>query len=99
MGFSDLLEFSLDLLDGFVLQVLNFLESTLDHTQSLWVYLGRSQELVDLSILSLKTLLDGFKFLFQNQISETCFLVELVNRAMELIEKLLLFSHQVLELL
>ena len=69
MSLSDLLELGLDLANGLVLELLNFLEGTPDHTESLRVNPGGCQDLISLGILGLKRLLDSFELLLENEVA------------------------------
>ena len=99
MGLSDLLELCLNLTDCVVLELFDFLEGAADHAHCLWVDSSRGKDLVDLSILGLKTFLDGLKLLLEDQIAETCLLMKFINNLVELCKQLLLFGFEVLELL
>lgn len=68
MGLSNLLELGLDLLNGVVFEVLDFLESAPDHAQGLRVDPGCREDLVNLSILSFEGLLDGLKLLLEDKV-------------------------------
>ena len=99
VSFSDLLELRLNLANCLVLQLLDLLERTTDHTESLWVDSSRRQDLVGLSILRFKALLDRLELLLQDEVTETCLTMDVVDNAMELLEELLLLLLDVLELL
>ncbi len=99
MSLADLLELSLYLLDRLVFEVLDLLQCRLDDSQGLRVYLGCSQQLVNLSVFSLQALLYGLQLLLQDQVTDAGFLVNFVDSLLELIKQLLLFTLQVLELL
>jgi hypothetical protein len=97
VSLPDLLELSLDLLDALIFEVLNLLQGVLDNSQGLGINLSSSEQLVNLCVLSLKRLLDGFEFLLLNQVPKPSFLVDLVHMVMERVEKLLLLSLEILE--
>ena len=63
MSLSDLLELSLNLTDCVVLELLNLLKCTTDHTHSLWVDSCCGKNLIDLSVLRFETFLDGLELL------------------------------------
>ena len=58
MGFSDLLEFSLDLANSLVLKLLDLLKRAANHSKGLWIDASSREDLVCLCILCLQTLLD-----------------------------------------
>ena len=64
MSLSDLFELCLDLANSLIFELLDLLKSASNHAKRLWVNSRRRQDLVSLSILGLKTLLDGLKLLF-----------------------------------
>jgi hypothetical protein len=99
MSFTDFLELSLNLSDSIVLQVFDLLEGRADHAQGLRVNARGGQDLVDLGILGLKGLLNGFELTLKNQVAESGLLVELVDELVECVEQLHLFFLQVLVLL
>ena len=65
----------------------------------MWVDSSRRQDLVGLSILRFKALLDRLELLLQDEVTETCLTMDVVDNAMELLEELLLLLLDVLELL
>ena len=83
MSFPDLLEFNLNLLDTLILEVLNFLESVFDDTESLRIDLCGSKQLVDLRVLSLKGFLDSLELLLLDEVAEASLLMDLVHMVME----------------
>ena len=99
MSLSDLLELSLNLTDGLVLQLLDLFKGAADHAQSLWVYTSCGKDLVSLSILSLQALLDRLQLLLQKEIAEASFAVHIVYDVVEPLKQLLLLSLNVLVLL
>ncbi len=99
VSLPDLFKFSLDFSDSLVLELLNLLESATNHAESLWVNASRRQNLIGLSVLRLKTLLDGLKLLLEDQVAQTSLTVHIIDHIVELLEQLLLFLLNVLILL
>ena len=99
MSFSDLLELCLNLTDCVVLELFDFLECATDHTHSLWINTCCCKDLIDLCVLSLKTLLDRLKFLLKDKVTEACLLMKFINYLVELLKQLLLLGFQILVLL
>jgi len=89
VSLTDLLELSLDGLDGLILDVLNLIKCGAHHAQSIRVNIGRSQDLVNTSLLSIKTLLNSLQLLLQDKVTESRLLMELVHQAVEFFEKVL----------
>ena len=66
MRLPNLLQTSLNLPNSITLQILNLLQRTPNNPQRLRVNPGSRQQLINLRILSLQTLLNSFMFLFKN---------------------------------
>lgn len=96
---ADLFEFRLNLTDGVVLQVFDFLESGTNHAERLWVNARRSENLVDLCVLRFEGLLNGLQLSLENQVAQARLPMQLVNQLVELIEELGLLLFEVLVLL
>lgn len=58
-----------------------------------------SQDLVDLSVLSLVCLKDGLNLLLEDQVAETSLSVQLINKSVEFVIQFLLLSLEILHLL
>lgn len=99
VSLSDLLQLSLDLTNGLVLELFNFLKGAPDHAESLGIDPCSGQYLVSLGILSLKTFLDRLQFLLKNKVAQSCLAVDIINDVMELLKELLLFVFNILVLL
>ena len=99
MGFSDFLQFSLDLADGLVLQLLDFLKRAADHAEGLGIDSSGCQNLVSLSVLSLQALLDGLELLLKDEGTETSLAMDVIHNTVELLEECLLLLFDELELL
>jgi len=99
MGLSDLLEGCLDFSNSITLKVLNLLECGPNDSESLWINSSGGQQLVDLGIFGLKTLLDCLMLLLEDKVPDTCLLMDLISQSMELVKELLLFFLLIFELL
>jgi hypothetical protein len=99
MGLSDLLEGCLDFSNSITLKVLNLLERGPNDSESLWINSSGGQQLVDLGIFGLKTLLDCLMLLLEDKVPDTCLLMDLISQSMELVKELLLFFLLIFELL
>ena len=99
MSLSDLLELRLDLPDCLVFELLDLLKRAADHAESLWVDTSRCKDLVSLSVLRLKTLLNRLELLLEDQVAQASLTVHIVDDIVELFEKLLLLLLNVLVLL
>ena len=99
MGLADLLKRRLDLSDGVRLEVLDFLESRSNDTECLGLNTSSSQQLVDLCIFGLQTLLDGLVLLLEDQVADARLLMDLVSESVELVEEHFLLLDKVLTLL
>jgi hypothetical protein len=97
--FANFLELSLNLLDGLVFKVLNFLQGVLYNTEGLRVDFGSREQLVDLCIFGLQGLLDGLQLLFENQVTQAGLLLKLIDGLVEGLEELVLLLFKVLVLL
>jgi len=99
MGLSDLLEGCLDFSNSITLKVLNLLERGPNDSESLWINSSGGQQLVDLGIFGLKTLLDCLMLLLEDKVPDTCLLMDFISQSMELVKELLLFFLLIFELL
>lgn len=99
VSLSDLLQLSLDLPDGLVLELLDLLKRAADHAKCLGVDPGSCQNLIGLGILRLQALLNRLQFLLHDQVTKTSLAVDVVDDGVELVEELLLLVLQVLVLL
>ena len=99
MCLANFLELSLNLLDGLVFKVLDFLQGILNDTEGLRVDLGSREQLVDLCILGLQGLLDGLQLLLKDQITQAGLLLKLIDGLVEGLEELVLLLFEVLVLL
>jgi len=99
MGLSDLLEGCLDFSNSITLKVLNLLECGPNDSESLWINSSGGQQLVDLGIFGLKTLLDCLMLLLEDKVPDTCLLMDLISQSMELVKELLFFFLLIFELL
>ena len=99
VSLSDLLELSLDLSNGFVLELLDLFQRAANHTQSLRVNTSRRKNLISLRVLGFKTLLDSLNLFLKDQVAQACLPMHIVDHVVELLEQLLLFLLDVLVLL
>jgi len=99
VSLSDLLKRSLNLANSLALKVLDLFQSSPDEAEGLGVDSSGGQQLVDLSVLSFKGLLDGLMLLFEDEVLDSSLLVNFIDETMELFEQLLLLLLEVLELL
>ena len=99
VSLSNFLKLSLNLTDSFILELLDFFESAANHSKSLRVNTGSWQDLISLSILCLKTLLNSLNLLLKDQVTETSLSMHIIYNTMEFFEKLFLFLFNVLVLL
>ena len=99
VSLSDLLELSLDLSNGFVLELLDLFQRAANHTQSLRVNTSRRKNLISLRVLGFKTLLDRLNLFLKDQVAQACLPMHIVDHVVELLEQLLLFLLDVLVLL
>ena len=99
VSLSDLLELGLDLTNGLIFELLHLLKGAPDHAESLGVNPCGGEDLVGLGVLGFKALLDGFKFLLEDEVAQTSLAVHIVDHVMELLKELLLLLLDVLELL
>lgn len=99
VSLANLLQRGLDLADGIALEVLDLLQRRSDDAESLGLDSSSSQQLVNLGILRLETLLNGLVLLLENEVSYACLLMDFVDKLVELIEELFLLPLEVLVLL
>ena len=99
MGLTNLLEFCLNLANSFVFELLDFLKSAPNHAKCLWINSSSCQNLVGLSILGLKTLLNGLKLLLHNQVAKTGLAVHVIHNLVEPLKQLLFLGLEVIETL
>lgn len=99
MRLSDLLKGRLDFSDSVTLEILDLFQRSPDNAKRLRINPSRGQQLVDLGILGLKTFLNSLMLLLQDQVPDSCLLVDLVDKSMELVKKFLLLFLEVFELL
>ena len=99
MRLSDFLQFSLDLTNSFVLELLYLLKRAADHAKSLGINSSSCQNLVRLSILRLESLLDRLQLLLKDEVAKTCLAMDIVDNAVESLKELFFLLLDVLELL
>ena len=99
MGFSDLFQLCLDALDRLVFDVFDLVEGAADHAEFVGVDVGGGEDLVDACLLSIQTFLYSLQLPLQQQIPQSRLLMHLISKSMELIEKLLPLTLQVVKLL
>jgi hypothetical protein len=86
MGLADLLELSLDALDGFIFDIFDLVESRADQAKVLGVDIRSCENLVDRRLLCVKALLDGLNLLLQDKVTQASLLMHLIDQLVELIE-------------
>jgi len=99
VGLSDLLEFSLDALDGLVLDVLHFVKSASDHAKPVGVNIGCTENLINGGFFGIETFLYGLKLLLQDEVSEARLLMHLIDELVEFVPEQLALVLKVGELL
>lgn len=99
MSLSDFLQFSLNLTNCFVLELLYLLKRAADHAKGLGINPSSCQNLVRLSILRLESLLDRLQFLLEDEVTQTCLAMDIVDDAVESLKELFLLLFDVLVLL